>query len=77
MINNIADKRPIDGSQTGKLFGRFKKEFNGVRDTEIRLLDEVCLITPDNIHVNSFMYEPILDMSDLHLRELYKKVRVL
>jgi len=40
-------------------------------------LDEVCLITPDNIHVNSFMYEPILDMSDLHLRELYKKVKVL
>jgi len=77
MINNIADKRPIDGSQTGKLFGRFKKEFNGVQDTEIKLLDEVCLITPDNIHVNSFMYEPILDMSDLHLRELYKKVKVL
>ena len=77
MINNIADKRPIDGSQTGKLFGRFKKEFKGVRDNEIKLLDEVCLITPDNIHVNSFMYEPILDMSDLHLRELYKKVKVL
>jgi hypothetical protein len=77
MISNIADKRPIDGSQTGKLFGRFKKEFKGVRDTEITLLDEVCLITPDNIHVNSFMYEPILDMSDLHLRELYKKVKVL
>lgn len=77
MISNIADKRPIDGSQTGKLFGRFKKEFKGVRDTEIKLLDEVCLITPDNIHVNSFMYEPILDMSDLHLRELYKKVKVL
>ncbi|MFY7734706.1 MAG: phage infection protein [Bacteroidia bacterium] len=77
MISKIADKRPIDGSQTGKLFGRFKKEFKGVRDTEITLLDEVCLITPDNIHVNSFMYEPILDMSDLHLRELYKKVKVL
>lgn len=77
MISKIADKRPIDGSQTGKLFGRFKKEFKGVRDTEITLLDEVCLITPDNIHVNSFMYEPILDMSDFHLRELYKKVKVL
>ena len=77
MISKIADKRPIEGSQTGKLFGRFKKEFKGVRDTEITLLDEVCLITPDNIHVNSFMYEPILDMSDFHLRELYKKVKVL
>lgn len=77
MINSITDKRPIDGSQTGKLFGRFKNEYSGARETEIKLLDEVCLITPDNIHVNSFMYEPILDMSDLHLRELYKKVKAL
>jgi len=77
MVNNIADKSPIDGSQTGKLFGRFKKEFKGLRDPEIKILDEVCLITPDNIHVNSFMYEPILDMSDLHLRDLYEKVKAL
>jgi hypothetical protein len=77
MSNNITDKRPIDGSQTGKLFGRYKKEFKGIKEPEIKLLDEVCLITPDNIHVNSFMYEPILDMADLHLRELYKKVCLL
>lgn len=28
-------------------------------------------MTPENIHFNSFMYEPILDMSDEHLRRLY------
>ena len=31
-------------------------------------------MTPENIHLNSFMYEPILDMSDSHLRALYKEV---
>ena len=31
-------------------------------------------MTPENIHVNSFMYEPIVDMSDDHLRKLYGKV---
>ena len=32
-------------------------------------------MTPENIHLNSFMYEPILDMSDQHLRDLYKKAK--
>ena len=31
-------------------------------------------MTPENIHLNSFMYEPILDMSNHHLKELFKKV---
>lgn len=31
-------------------------------------------MTPENIHLNSFMYEPILDMSDIHLKDLYKRV---
>jgi hypothetical protein len=32
-------------------------------------------MTPESIHLNSFMYEPILDMSDGHLRNLLKQVR--
>ena len=31
-------------------------------------------MTPENIHLNSFMYEPIMDMSDEHLRQLYSDV---
>jgi hypothetical protein len=33
----------------------------------IETIQRVLLMTPENIHVNSFMYEPILDMSDEHL----------
>lgn len=40
-------------------------------------LDGVVLMTPENIHVNSFMYEPIIDMSDVALRELYSQVKSL
>jgi hypothetical protein len=32
-------------------------------------------MTPENIHINSFMYEPILDMGDDELRKLYKTVK--
>lgn len=38
-------------------------------------LDRVALMTPEIIHINSFMFEPILDMSGPHLAELYLKVR--
>ena len=34
-------------------------------------------MTPENIHVNSFMYEPIIDMSDVALREFYTQVKSL
>ena len=32
-------------------------------------------MTPENIHINSFMYEPILDMSNHHLKTLYTEVK--
>lgn len=40
-------------------------------------LDRVALMTPEIIHINSFMFEPILDMSGRHLAELYREVREL
>ena len=43
----------------------------------ISTLDRVALMTPEIIHINSFMYEPILDMSGQHLVELYREVRKL
>ncbi|AZD60972.1 hypothetical protein C4K18_2999 [Pseudomonas chlororaphis subsp. aurantiaca] len=41
------------------------------------VLSQVNLMTPENIHLNSFMYEPILDMSALHLYDLYEKIKAL
>lgn len=76
MWSKVSNQEIINGS-TGKLFARFKKEFGETLDTEIKLLDEVNLITPENIHLNSFMFEPILDLSDVHLKELYNKIKVL
>jgi hypothetical protein len=43
----------------------------------IDTIQRVMLMTPENIHLNSFMYEPILDMSDEHLRKLYMDVAAL
>lgn len=75
MIDKITDKSPIQKNQTRVLFDRFKKEFSGYEDEKIKILDRVNLMTPENIHLNSFMYEPILDMSDEHLKSLYTDVK--
>ena len=63
-----------DSNQTWNLLKAYEEEFNNEKDN-IELLRRVNLITPENIHINSFMYEPILDMGDVELRELYKSVR--
>ena len=42
-----------------------------------RIIDEVNLMTPESIHLNSFMYEPIIDMSNWNLKQLYKDVLML
>ena len=38
------------------------------------VIEEVNLITPENIHLNAFMFEPLIDISDWALKELYQKV---
>ena len=71
ILSKITEQSSIRGNQTRVLFERFKKEFQGAKDSEIKILDRVNLITPENIHVNSFMFEPIIDLSIDHLIQLY------
>ena len=66
----------IDGNQTQRLIAKFKKKFPKETETAA-ILDRVALMTPENIHLNSFMYEPIIDMDDNHLRTLYGEVKAL
>jgi dephospho-CoA kinase len=72
-INDAAWLATISANQTPTLLSRYTQLFAG-EVTNIRVLQKVTLMTPENIHLNSFMYEPILDMSDQHLRRLYTDV---
>lgn len=72
-INDPAFVNGISKNQTARLLSRFREEFSRERPT-ISLLDKVALMTPENVHLNSFMYEPILDMSDDHLRSVYQEI---
>lgn len=76
MINKINNKNITDNierNQTRELMNNMN--FNISNGKEIKaVLEEVLIMTSENIHINSFMYEPIIDMSVEYLIKLYNKV---
>jgi hypothetical protein len=73
-INDPSFVASIDENQSHKLAQKFKEKFSGeIKNVDI--LDRVLLMTPENLHLNSFMYEPIVDMSDEALKKLYRDVK--
>lgn len=79
MVEKIRDTEFVEciyANQTPTLLKKFK-ELPGGDINQIETIQRVILMTPENIHLNSFMYEPILDMSDDHLKKLYKDVLTL
>ena len=52
------------------------KRLNPDRE-KFRVIEKVNMMTPEYIHLNSFMYEPLIDMSVWHLMQLYGEVKTL
>jgi hypothetical protein len=81
MWSQVTDQTVIPSSQTGVLFSRYKKELddsliqsNEGHENAVKTLERVNIMTPENIHLNSFMYEPILDMGIHELKRLHTDV---
>jgi hypothetical protein len=76
MATKIADPAfvsMIKRNQAWALFKRFCQDFPN-ETIAIKTLRGVLLMTPENIHLNAFMYEPLIDIGDDHLRGLYNDV---
>jgi hypothetical protein len=61
-------------------FGELMKEFSLLTtpsSSAIHTLEKVSITVSSNIHLNSFMYEPILDLTIEHLSNLYNEVACL
>lgn len=65
----------IISNQTSILTKKFDEECSPANDIQL-LIKEVNLITPENIHLNSFMFEPLIDMSIWRLKKLYQDVKI-
>lgn len=75
-IANPAATNAISANQTPKLLKLYQAS-GASSPATVKTVQRVLLMTPENIHLNSFMYEPILDMADDHLRKLYQDVLTL
>lgn len=69
----------ISKNQFWELYNVFRNQF-GSDETKkgiLEVLEQVNIITPANIHINSFMYEPIIDIGIDELVCLYERVKAL
>lgn len=73
MLNKLNQEFESTNNQTRELYDATKKELS---DDEKRIIQKVLMITPENIHINSFMFEPILDTSLDHLYTCLEKVKI-
>ncbi len=60
----------VSNNQTGLWTRKYKETcpLDGNKD----VIERVNMMTPELIHINSFMFEPLIDMSISHLIKLYK-----
>ncbi|MCQ2925609.1 hypothetical protein JT191_01575 [Helicobacter pylori] len=72
MLNKLNQEFKSEKNQTRELYDATKKELS---DDEKRVIQKVLMITPENIHINSFMFEPILDTPLDHLYTCLEKVK--
>ncbi len=61
-------------NQTRVLFDGYK-QFGS--EDKVKILNKVNIMTPEHIHINSFMYEPLIDMDVVELLALYAEVKTL
>lgn len=73
---NFLDELDSAKNQTRNLYNKFIKDFPSEFEAK-KLLDSVNIMTPENIHLNAFMYEPILDMGIDSLIKLYSDINSL
>lgn len=78
-INDNIFVNELKNNQTLRLVEKYKSLFKNTpaEQENIKTIERVNLMTPENIHINSFMYEPILDMSNEHLKNLYQEIQAL
>lgn len=66
------DSLKTGDAQTTFWLGKMKEKLPN--NPKLNLLERVNMMTPECIHINSFMYEPLIDMSIRHLVNLYNEV---
>lgn len=75
-LGRLYDSRhkEMPGSEKmGKLVRDYRENFQEDYAKHGGTAEEAAIITPENIHVNSFMYEPLVDIGSQRFFDLYKR----
>ena len=62
----------ISEKTLGKLVGRFKEILPEEYAKQSDCIEQALIIVPENIHINAFMYEPLIDIGSHNLIGLYR-----
>ena len=76
LIERIKLDFDINRNQTRFLYDNYRKEFP-LKCLHHEVMKKVLMMTSENIHINNFMFEPIIDLSLDYLKDLYNEVRKL
>ncbi len=72
IIKKIGSEIENKTNKTRELIKKYENESKtDLTEENIRIFKRVGLITPEYIHLNSFMYEPLIDIDESCLKELY------
>lgn len=62
--------------QTRELIKRYKNNSADPKKTEnVKYFNKAAMVVDSSIHLNSFMYEPLIDMGTWELKEMYNKIK--
>lgn len=61
-------------NQIVKLYNKTKHLLS---EEENKYINKIMICTPESIHLNAFMFEPIIDMWSMKLQEIYKEIKAL
>ena len=79
MLNVLTNEQKAEikpnKNQTGELVKVLKKYHNVDMEDECILVGKVLMLTSENIHLNNFMFEPLVDISILYLKDLYNECK--
>ena len=67
----IAQEGSCSDSDSNQMRDWYEKAKPYLTDDEVSVMDEINLITPEAIHLNAFMYEPLIDVSIWSLNDIF------
>lgn len=77
LTNEEREAMKANHNQTSELYKQMQAHHLSTHKEQCLLMNKVLMLTSENIHLNNFMFEPLVDLSIVHLKKLYKEVKAL